>query len=219
MKKGFIDAEAQRYVDTYNARRESAPLRAIREKTASLPMAQMLVPLDQGRLMALLAQMVNAKRAIEVGVFTGYSSLCVAEVLPQGGTLIACDVSEEWPAIGKPHWEEAGAAARIDLRLGRAEDTLQQLIANGEGNTFDFAFIDADKEPYPRYYALCLQLLRPGGVLAIDNIFMNGSTLAAEPEGAGSQAIRAVTEQVMDDPAVDAALVPISDGLLIARKR
>ena len=219
MAKGFIDPAAQAYVDRYNARRESAPLRALREKTAAHPMAQMLVPLDQGRLMALMVRMVGATRAIEVGVFTGYSSLCVAEALPEGGTLIACDVSEEWTAIGKPHWEDAGVSGRIDLRLGPAADTLQHLIDAGEAGRFDFAFIDADKEPYPQYYQQCLKLLRPGGIVAIDNIFMNGSTLVDAPEGAGSQAIRAVTEQAMDDPAVDAALVPISDGLLLARKR
>ncbi len=191
----------------------------LRERTAELANANMQISPEQGRLMGLLAQMVGARRALEVGVFTGYSALCVAERLPADGVLVACDVSEEYTAIARPFWEEAGVADRIDLRVGPAADTLAAMLEAGEAGTYDFAFIDADKGGNEHYYEQCLQLLRPGGAVAIDNVFASGAafTAAAEdPDGAGANSLN---RKVLADPRVDAALVPVSDGVLLARKR
>jgi caffeoyl-CoA O-methyltransferase len=191
----------------------------LRARTAELPNANMQISPEQARLMGLLAQLLGARRAIEVGVFTGYSALCVAERLPADGVLVACDVSEEYTSIARPYWEEAGVADRIDLRLGPAADTLAAMIEAGEAGTYDFAFIDADKGNNERYYELCLQLLRPGGALAVDNVFANGRAFTAPSEDTDGSAADALNRKVLADPRVDAALVPVSDGVLLARKR
>jgi caffeoyl-CoA O-methyltransferase len=139
--------------------------------------------------MGMLATSIGATRAVEVGVFTGYSSICVAQQLPPGGTLVACDVSEEWTQIARRYWREAGVADRIDLRIGPAADTLAALIEAGQGGSFDFAFIDADKDAYPGYYEQCLTLLRSGGLVAIDNIFMGGKAVAPPADALGPRAV------------------------------
>jgi caffeoyl-CoA O-methyltransferase len=169
--------------------------------------------------MEMLARSLGARRAVEVGVFTGYSSICVARALPPDGKLVACDVSEEWTAVARRYWAEAGLAGRIDLRLAPASETLAGMIAAGEAGTYDFAFIDADKEAYPDYYEKCLTLLRPGGMMAIDNMFMNGKVFDEAPESEGARVVRALAGTIFADERVEPALVPIGDGLLLARKR
>ncbi len=194
-------------------------LAELRAETAKLPMAIMQISAEQGRLMEVLARSLGVKRAIEVGVFTGYSSICVARALPPDGKLVACDVSEEWTAVARRYWAEAGVAEKIELRLAPASETLAAMLEAGEGGGYDFAFIDADKEGYPGYYEQCLELLRPGGMLALDNAFMGGRVFDGESPSEGARVVRALTEAIFRDERVEPALVPIGDGLLLARKR
>lgn len=205
------------YLHDLAARREDPLLAELRAETAELPMGRMQISVEQGLLLRMLAHMLAARRCLEVGVFTGYSSLCVARELPPGGKLIACDVSAEWTAIARRYWERAGVTQRIELRLGPGAVTLAQLIAAGEAGHFDFAFLDADKEGQRAYYEQCLTLLRPGGLVAIDNAFLGGEVL--EPTDATARHVRALTEHLFDDERVDPSLLPIGDGLLLARKR
>ena len=180
-------------------------------------MARMQISVEQGLFMRMLVRTLAAERCLEVGVFTGYSSLCVARELPAHGRLIACDVSEEWTAIARRYWERAGVAGRVELHLGPAAATLQSLILGGRAGRFDFAFLDADKEGQLGYYEQCLELLRHGGMLAVDNAFLGGDVV--EPEDEPARVVRALTERVFADARVDPALMPIGDGLLLARKR
>jgi predicted O-methyltransferase YrrM len=207
------------YVASVAATREDVILARLREATAPLPLARMQISVEQGQLMTLLVEAIGARRAIEVGVFTGYSALCVARALGPGGRLLACDVSEEWTAIGRPFWAEAGVAARIDLRLAPASETLQAAIAAGEAGTYDFAFIDADKEAYDGYYEQSLTLLRPGGLVALDNMLWHGKVVDPPPGDAETLALRRLTEKIFADERVTPSLVPIGDGLVLARKR
>ncbi len=199
--------------------REPTLLKRLREETAQLPQANMQIAPEQGQFMALLAELVGARRVIEVGVFTGYSSLSVALALPNDGRLVACDISEEWTRIARRYWEEAGVAHKIELRLAPGLQTLDALLAAGEAGTYDFAFLDADKETYVEYKDRCLELVRSGGVLAFDNAFWDGDVANPEKKDAPTEAIRRVTRQLRDDPRVSLSLVPIGDGLLLARKR
>ncbi|MEO8558646.1 MAG: class I SAM-dependent methyltransferase [Rhodospirillales bacterium] len=193
--------------------------RRLRERTAKLPNAGMQISPDQGQLMALLARSIGARRALEVGVFTGYSALCVAEALPADGKLIACDISEEYTAIGKPFWQEAGVADRIDLRIGPAIDTLHKLLGDGGNGTFDMAFIDADKSHYEEYYEACLQLVRSGGLVLIDNVLWGGSVADPKKTDSDTDAIRALNAHLHQDRRIELSLIPIGDGLTLARKR
>lgn len=213
------DERTRAYLQDLSRMREGDVLGRLREVTATLPMARMQISTEQGRLMALLARSIGARRALEVGVFTGYSSICVAQELPPDGHLVACDVSEEWTAIARRFWEEAGVSHLIRLELAPASATLDSLIAGGESNQYDFAFIDADKEAYDDYYEKCLALLRPGGLITIDNMFMGGRVLESKPEERGAQVVQALTRKIFADPRVDPSLVPIGDGLLVASKR
>jgi len=199
--------------------RDSDIKRRLRERTAKLPNAGMQISPDQGQLMALLALSIGAKRALEVGVFTGYSALCVAEALPEDGKLVACDISEEYTAIGKPFWQEAGVAGRIDLRIGPAIDTLHKLLGEGQNGTFDMAFIDADKSHYEEYYEACLQLIRAGGLILIDNVLWGGSVADPKKTDADTAAIRELNAALHQDRRIDLSLIPIGDGLTVARKR
>jgi len=199
--------------------RESELLRRLREETARQPMGHMQISPEQGQFMALLVQLMGARRALEVGVFTGYSALAVARALPEEGQLVACDVSEEWTAVARRYWAEAGMDHKIDLRLAPALDTLDQLIAEGQAGTFDFAFIDADKGNYLPYYEHALQLLRPGGMIAVDNVLWHGSVADPEDQEPDTQAIRAFNRHVHGDERVALSLVPIGDGLTLALKR
>ena len=199
--------------------RESNSLKALRKETMSLELSRMQIAPEQGQFMAMLVRMLGAKKIIELGVFTGYSTLCMAQVLPEGGRVIACDLDEEWTTIAKKYWQQAGVDNKIELHLAPAKDTLADLIDNGEQGEFDFAFIDADKENYTLYYEQCLKLLRPGGVIAVDNVLWDGNVADDSIQDAETQAIRALNEHIHQDQRVDISLVPIGDGLTLARKR
>ena len=200
--------------------RESAGARALREKTqAATRWHVMQISPEQGAFMAQLVRLVNARRAIEVGAFTGYSALVVAEALPADGVIVACDISEEWTAIGRPFWERAGVAEKIDLRLRPAVETLDELLAAGEAGRFDFAFIDADKANYDAYYERCLRLLRRGGVVGIDNVLWGGRVADAEADDEDTRSIRALNAKVRADARVDASMLPLGDGFTLAIKR
>ena len=199
---------------------ESAVARDLRAHTLAATRAhRMQVSPEQGAFMRWLVRLLGARRTLEVGTFTGYSALVVAEALPDDGQLIACDVSEEWTAIGRPFWERAGVAHKIDLRLKPAVDTLDELIAAGEADSFDFAFIDADKANYDAYYERCLTLLRRGGVIGIDNVLWGGRVADARVRDEDTRAIRALNLKVNADERVDATMLPIGDGLTLAVKR
>jgi predicted O-methyltransferase YrrM len=199
--------------------RESAAAAALRIETAKLPMAMMQISPEQASFMQLIVKLLGVRRALEVGTFTGYSALAVAEAMPADGRLIACDVSAEWTSIGKPHWAAAGVADKIDLRIAPAVGTLDKLIAEGHSNTFDFAFIDADKSNYDNYYERALQLVRVGGLIGIDNTLWNGAVVDASRQDADTKAIRALNTKVHGDKRVDVVLLPIGDGLTLARRR
>lgn len=199
--------------------REHDVLRRLREETQAMEHARMQIAPEQGQFMRLLMELLGARRTIEVGTFTGYSALATALALPEDGKVIACDVSEEWTSIGRRYWEEAGVASKIDLRIGPANDTLDSLIAEGGAGEFDFMFIDADKSGYPSYYEKGLTLLRKGGLIGIDNALWGGSIADASDTGADTEAIREIDRRVRDDDRVTSSLVPIGDGLLLARKR
>lgn len=199
--------------------RESQILRQLREETAQLPNARMQIAPEQGQFMALLVQLLGARKTLEVGVFTGYSSLCVALALPPEGQLIACDVSEEYTTVARRYWEAAGVADKIDLRLAPALETLDGLLAQGQAGTFDFAFIDADKGNYDGYYERSLQLVRPGGLIAIDNMLWSGRVAEPESQERNTQMIRALNQKLHQDQRISLSLVPIADGLSLALKR
>jgi predicted O-methyltransferase YrrM len=209
-------------IDSYVAEtmtRETPVQRRLRAETAALPGSQMQIGPDQGALMALLAQLIGARRALEIGVFTGYSALAVAAALPADGKLIACDLSEAWTRIARRYWEEAGLSDRIELRLGPAAETLAALLREGGGDSFDFAFIDADKENYDAYYEACLRLVRPGGLIAVDNAIWSGRVADPAVNDVDTEAIRALNLKIRDDERVEACLLTVGDGLMLARKR
>ena len=199
--------------------REPALLSELREETAPLEGAGMQISPEQGQFMALLVGLIGARRTLEVGTFTGYSSTRVALALPEDGQLVACDVSEEWTSIARRYWERAGVDHKITLHLGPAVDTLRRLIDEGQGESFDFAFIDADKPNYDAYYECALQLLRPGGLIAIDNVLWGGGVIDDTRQDESTEMIRALNKKLSSDERVDISLVPIGDGLFLARKR
>jgi predicted O-methyltransferase YrrM len=199
--------------------REHPVLERLRMQTASHPKVNMQIAPEQGQFMALLAKLIGAERCIEVGVFTGYSSLAVALALPPKGHIVACDISEEYTAVAQPYWEEAGVAAKIDLRIAPALETLDALLAEAGAGTYDFGFIDADKGGYEGYYERLLALLRPGGLVAIDNTLWDGEVADPGNKEPDTVAIRRFNELLRDDVRVDLSLVPIGDGLTLARKR
>ena len=199
--------------------KETALLRRLREETAALPDANMQIAPEQGQFMRLLVELLGGRRAIEIGTFTGYSALCVAAALPDDGRLIACDTNETWTALARAYWREAGVDHKIELRLAPALDTLEQLLADGAAESFDFAFIDADKPNYDRYYESCLRLLRGGGLIAVDNALWSGKVADAAVDDEDTRSIRALNVKVREDERVTSSLVPIGDGLLLAWKR
>jgi len=199
--------------------RETPLQQRLRAETANLPMGGMQIGADQGVLLAFLVRLIGARNAIEVGTFTGYSALAVANALPAGGRLVCCDVSEEWTAIARRYWVEAGVADRIELHLRPARETLAELLRTNGPGAFDFAFIDADKTGYDAYYEACLALLRPGGLIAIDNVLWSGTVADPSDQRPDTAALRAITVKIRDDPRVDACLVSIGDGVLLARKQ
>ncbi len=194
---------------------EPGVLRRLRTETAADAMARMQSAPEQCQFMALLVQLLGARRCLEVGVYTGYSTLWVAQALPPEGRIIACDISEEWTSIARRYWAEAGVAERVDLRLAPALETLQGLIDTGQAGSFDFAFIDADKENYGNYYESVLQLLRPGGLMAIDNTLWSGDVADPDKQDADTRAIRALNRQVHADRRVTMSMLPVADGLTL----
>lgn len=199
--------------------READVLRELREETAQMENASMQIAADQGQFMAFFVKTMGAKRCLEVGVFTGYSSTAVAMALPEDGQIIACDVSEEFTNVARRYWDKAGVTNKITLRLGPAVETLDGLLAAGDAGTFDFAFIDADKPNYLAYYERCLSLLRKGGVIAIDNVLWSGKVADLDVIDEQTAAIRQVNEHLHRDERVDVCLIPIGDGVTLARKR
>lgn len=217
-RNAFLPEAIQQYI-IETTLRDLPVLRDLREETAKLPNAGMQTGADQVQLLQLLVRAIGARRCIEVGVFTGYSALGVALALPDDGRILACDVSEEYTAIGRRYWARAGVAHKIDLRLAPAVRTLDEAIRGGESGSFDFAYIDADKSGYDGYYERVLQLLRPGGLITIDNVLWSGEVVHAGAIDPDTAALRALNEKIGKDERVDASLVPIGDGLLIVRKR
>jgi predicted O-methyltransferase YrrM len=213
-----IDDGIHRYLIEHSVR-ETPLMRELRELTSQHEMARMQISPEQGQLMALLVELMGATKLIEVGTFTGYSALCMAQAMEAGGKLICCDVSEEWTAIGRPFWERAGVSDRIELRLGPALETLDDLIRSDDRGGFDIAFIDADKTNYAKYYEQCLELLRPGGLLMFDNTLWDGSVADPAKQDPDTMALRELNDTLHDDGRVSISLVPIGDGLTLARKR
>lgn len=199
--------------------REPPVMRRLREETASLEQANMQIGPEQGQFMALLVELIGAENALEVGTFTGYSALVVASALPEHGRLVTCDVSEEWTSIARRYWEEAGVGHKIDLRLAPATETLAALLAEGGEGRFDFAFIDADKEGYDAYYESALRLVRPGGLIAIDNTLWEGKVVDPSVTDADTRAIRRLNSKLATDDRISLSLIPIGDGLSLARVR
>ena len=195
---------------------EHPALTELRLETAKLPQSMMQICPEQGALMANLIRLMSAKKTLEIGTFTGYSALSVALALPEDGELIACDVSEEWTAMGKKKWEQAGVSHKINLKLGPAVDTLDSLLKEGQHGSFDFAFIDADKANYPAYYEKCLQLVRKGGVVAIDNVLWGGSVIDSKRNDEDTKAIRELNDFIINDERVSVSMIPIGDGLTLA---
>ncbi|UKO98063.1 class I SAM-dependent methyltransferase [Nostoc sp. UHCC 0870] len=199
--------------------REAEILTQLRQETAQHPMGRMQIAPEQGQFMALLVQLLGAKKTLEVGVFTGYSSLVVALALPPEGQIVACDHSEEFTAIARRYWQQAGVAHKIHLHIAPALETLDQLLATGEAETFDFAFIDADKSNYDNYYERSLQLVRKGGLIAIDNVLWSGRVADPQIQDNRTKKIRAFNEKLLQDQRVSLSLVPIGDGLTLALKK
>ncbi len=202
-----------------NSLREHSLLTELRERTKSMPESNMQISPEQGEFMALLIKLIGAKKCLEVGVFTGYSSLAVALALPENGKIIACDINEEFTDIAKEFWQKAKVQHKIDLHLAPASNTLQKLIEQGLSSEFDFAFIDADKESYPDYYEKSVQLIHNGGLIAIDNMFRNGDVADPNENSAVVLATRKLWEIIHHDDRIDASIVPIADGLMLVRKR
>jgi len=218
MSRSLLPEAVERYV-AFDITRETAVQKRLRAETARLPEGGMQIGPDQGALLALLARTIGAKHALEIGTFTGYSALAVAMALPADGKLVCCDRSEEWTAIARRYWKEAGVADRIELRLGDARATLRALTAKRGPGSFDFAFIDADKSAYDDYYEACLVLLRPGGLIALDNMLWSGNVAKRAVRDADTRALRALNAKIRDDARVDSCLLTVGDGVMVVRKR
>ena len=208
-------------VDHYvhNVATSETPLqRRLRDETAKLPSAGMQIGADQGAFLALLVKLIGARRALEIGTFTGYSALAVATALPADGRLVCCDINDEWTSVARRYWREAGVADRIDLRLAPALQTLSDLLRESGPGSFDFAFIDADKSSYDSYYEACLTLVRTGGLMAFDNTLWNGAVADPSKNDPDTSALRALNLKIRDDPRVSSCLVSMGDGVLLAMK-
>lgn len=217
-KASGLDDQLYEYLLSVSLR-EPEILFRLREETTRHPRAQMQIAPEQGQLLTLLLKAIGAKKTLELGVFTGYSSLCTALALPDNGKIVACDISEEFTSVAQRYWQEAGVAHKIDLRLAPALDTLEQLLAEGQAETFDFAFIDADKENYWRYYDRVFHLVRPGGLIAIDNVLWAGRVIQPNAQDEGTTAIREFNAKLLQDDRVVLSLVPIADGLSLVWKK
>ena len=218
MKRSLLPDTIEQYVDDF-VTVETEVQQRLRAETSVLPKAGMQIGADQGAFMALLVRLIGARRALEIGTFTGYSAMAVAAALPPGGRLITCDVSEEWTAIARRYWREAGLSDTIELRLGDARGTLAALRIEAGDSSFDFAFIDADKPGYDAYYEACLHLVRPGGLILIDNVLWSGKVADPEILDPDTVALRALNAKIREDSRVEASLVAIGDGVMVVRKR
>jgi caffeoyl-CoA O-methyltransferase len=216
-KSSFVDQSIQEYILSQTVH-ENAQQKALREETSHRSNAGMQIGPDQAQFMQLLAKTIGARRYLEIGVFTGYSTLAMALVLPADGRIVACDVSEEYTAVARRYWGNAGVMDKIDLRIAPALETVEHLIADNV-EPFDMAFIDADKENAIKYYEACLRLVRPGGLILIDNVLWDGKVANPSINDADTCALRAVSVKASGDDRVDVSLVPVCDGILIARKR
>ena len=199
--------------------REPEVLVRLREETAKLPRHGMQIAPEEGAFLAMLVELIGARRCIEVGTFTGYSSLAVALALPDDGSLLCCDVSEEWTSVAQRAWAEAGVAGKIELRIAPASETLDQVIASGEQATYDFAFVDADKTGYDGYYERLLRLVRPGGLIVFDNMLWDGAVLDEDTDDDDTRAIQALNAKLSTDARVSLCLLPVADGVTLARRR
>ena len=219
MQKKTIGLDRQLYEYLLSVSvREAEVLQKLREETANHPAARMQIAPEQGQFMALLVQLLGAKKTLDIGVFTGYSSLVVALALPGEGKVVACDIDEKSTAIARRYWQEAGVADKIDLYIAPAIETLDKFIDEGQAGTFDFAFIDADKRNYDNYYEQALKLIRPGGLIAVDNVLWSGRVADPQDEDKRTVAIRAFNQKLAQDRRVKISLVPIADGLTLALK-
>jgi caffeoyl-CoA O-methyltransferase len=216
--EGLIDPAVIDYVLRTSVREADITAR-LRKETANHPKSNFQIPPEQAQLLQLLIRMTGARRVIEVGVFTGYSSLAMALALPPDGRITACDISDEYTRTARRYWAEAGVAGKIDLRIAPAQETLDRLIASGDSGIFDFAFIDADKTGYSGYYEQCLKLIRTGGVIALDNMLSRGRVLDNSIQDPDVAALRQMNEFIHRDERVDALLLPLGDGLTLAVKR
>ena len=199
--------------------REPAVMTRLREESAEHPKSNMQIAPEQGQFLRFLVRLIGARRTLEVGVFTGYSALAVAQALPETGTLVACDVSEAYTSVARRYWNDAGVADRIDLRIAPAHETLAALLDEGQAGTFDFSFIDADKERYDTYYEQSLKLLRPGGVIALDNVFRDGRVADPDVEDESVRALQRLNEKLHEDDRVHLTMLPLADGVTLAMKR
>jgi predicted O-methyltransferase YrrM len=213
-----LDDRLYRYLLDHSLR-ETPLMHELRELTARHEMARMQIAPEQGQFMALMVELLGARRIIEIGTFTGYSALCLAQAMPEDGRLICCDLNKEWTAIAQDFWARAGVAARIDLRIGPALETLDALIEAGDAGRFDMAFIDADKTNYHHYYERCLTLLRPGGLVMFDNTLWGGAVADTDEQDEDTRALRDLNRLLHRDERVGLSLVPIGDGLTLARRR
>jgi predicted O-methyltransferase YrrM len=218
MSRSLLPEGVERYV-TQDITRETPVQKKLRAETARLRQAGMQIGADEGALLALLVRAIGAKNALEIGTFTGYSALAVAAALPASGRLVCCDVNEEWTTIARRYWKEAGVADRIELRLAPALQTLTALLGENGPGAFDFAFIDADKPSYDAYYESCLVLIRQGGLIALDNTLWSGNVADPKVHDPDTDALRALNAKIRDDARVDACLLTVGDGVMLALKR
>jgi predicted O-methyltransferase YrrM len=217
MKNLALDETLYNYLLSVSLQ-EAEVLKQLRKKTATLPMSVMQIAPEQGQFMALLVKLISAKKTLEIGVFTGYSTLVIALALPEDGKIIACDIDRQYTEIARQYWQQANVNHKIDLHIAPALETLDKLIAQGQENTFDFAFIDADKNNYSNYYERALKLIRPGGLIAIDNVLWSGKVADPKDTDKRTISIREFNQKLHQDPRVSISLLPIADGLTLAMK-
>lgn len=216
-RRSQLPEATEHYVEEVIAR-EHEQQRKLRRETEGMRGSGMRIGADEASFLQLLVRSIGAKRALEIGTYTGYSALAVALALPEDGTLLCCDISEEWTSVGRKHWKEAGVASKIELRLAPALQTLDALLGDGRAGSFDFAFIDADKQTYDEYYERCLLLLRTGGIVVLDNMLWSGA-VAKPSDDHETQVLQKLNEKIRDDQRVDASLLTVGDGIVVARKR